>query len=92
MPPDSKETELGSSDQQASPLAGKNIGVVLVLCSHMAVSSYSYFPWCGYFRGPWVSFLTTDEFSVRVTKKLLQGLVSYELTAYLSVFDLLLTQ
>ena len=42
---DSKETELGSSDQEASPLAGKNTGVVLVPCSR-------YFRWCGYFRGP----------------------------------------
>ena len=32
MPPDSKETELGSSDQEASPSAGKNTGVVLVPC------------------------------------------------------------
>ena len=38
-----------------------------------------------------VSFATTDEFSVRVTK-LLQGLVSHELTLYLSVFKLFLTQ
>ena len=30
--PDSKETELGSSDQEASPSAGKNTGVVLVPC------------------------------------------------------------
>ena len=30
MPPDSKETELGSSNQEASPSAGKNTGVVLV--------------------------------------------------------------
>ena len=28
-PPDSKETELGSSDQEASPSAGKNTRVVL---------------------------------------------------------------
>ena len=34
-----------------------------------------------------MSFVTTDEFSVRVTK-LLQGLVSHELTAYLSIFNL----
>ena len=34
----------------------------------MEVSSYSYFWWCGYFRGPWVSFVTTDGFSVRVKK------------------------
>ena len=30
VPPDSKETELGSSDQEASLLAGKNTGIVLV--------------------------------------------------------------
>ena len=30
MPPDSKETELGSSDQEASPSAGKNTGIELV--------------------------------------------------------------
>ena len=32
MPPDSKETELGSSDQEASPSVGKNTGIVLVPC------------------------------------------------------------
>ena len=32
VPPDSKETKLGSSDQEASPLAGKNTGIVLVPC------------------------------------------------------------
>ena len=57
----------------------------------MELCPYSYFWWCKYFWGPWVSFGTTDVFSVRVTK-LLQGLVSYEITAYLSVFDLCLTQ
>ena len=35
---------------------------------HMEVSPYSYFWLCGYFWGPWVSFVMTDEFSVRVTK------------------------
>ena len=68
VPPDSKETELGSSDQEASASAGKNTGVVLVPCSRMEVHPYSYFRWCGYFWGPWVSFVMTDEFSVRVTK------------------------
>ena len=68
VPSDSKETELGSSDQEASPSAGKNIGVVLVPFSRMEVRPYSYFRWCGYFWGPWVSFVMTDEFSVRVTK------------------------
>ena len=47
--PDSKDTELGSSNQEASPSAGKNTGVVLVPCSPMEVRSYSYFRWCGYF-------------------------------------------
>ena len=47
--PDSKDTELGSSDQEASPSAGKNTGVVLVPCSRMEVRPYSYFGWCGYF-------------------------------------------
>ena len=46
---DIKETELGSSNQEASPSAGKNTGVVLVPCSHMEVHPYSYFQWCGYF-------------------------------------------
>ena len=32
MPPGIKETEFGSSDQRASPSAGKNTGVVLVPC------------------------------------------------------------
>ena len=46
---DSKETELGSIDQEASLLAGKNTGVVLVRCSRptvislTAISPYSYF-------------------------------------------------
>ena len=34
MPPDTKETELGISDQEASPSACKNTGVVLVPCLH----------------------------------------------------------
>ena len=47
--PDSKETEHGSSDQEASPSAGKNTGVVLVPCSRKEMRPYSYFRWCGYF-------------------------------------------
>ena len=47
--PDSKETELGSSDQEASPSAGKKkTGEVLVSCSRMELLPYSYFWWCGY--------------------------------------------
>ena len=48
---DSKETELGISDKEASASAGKNTGVVLVPCSRMEVRPYSYFRWCGYFWG-----------------------------------------
>ena len=36
-------------DQEASPSAFKNTGVVLVPCLHMEVRPYSYFRWCGYF-------------------------------------------
>ena len=32
VPPDSKETKLGSSNQEAFPSAGKNIRIVLVPC------------------------------------------------------------
>ena len=35
---------------------------------HMEVCPYSYFQWCWYFWGLQVSFVMTDEFSVRVTK------------------------
>ena len=56
------------SDQEASPSAGKNTGVLLVPCLRKEVRPYSYFRWCGYFSGPCVSFVTVDEFSVRVTK------------------------
>ena len=55
---DSKKTKLGRSDQEASPSETKNTRVVLVLCWRMEVHPYSYFWWCGYFWGPWVSFVT----------------------------------
>ena len=29
---------------------------------------YNHFWWCGYYQGPWVSFVATDEFSTRVLK------------------------
>ena len=47
--------------------------------------------WHGYFRGPWLSFATTDEFSVRMTK-ITSRIGSPELTAYFFVLDLFLTQ
>ena len=68
VPPDRKVSELGSSDHEVSPSAGKNTGVVLVPYSCMKMCLYSYSWWCEYFCGPWVSFVMTDDFSVRVTK------------------------
>ena len=49
---------------------------------------YSYFQWCGYFWGPWVSQLVWQMSSQCGSLKLLQGLVSNELTDYLSIFNL----
>ena len=68
FPADSKETGLGSSNQEAFPSAGKNAGVVIVSCSRMEVWPHSYFWWFGYFWGSWVSFVTADEFFMRVIK------------------------
>ena len=39
-PPDSKEAELGSSQQEASPSAGKNTRIILVPCSPMEERPY----------------------------------------------------
>ena len=64
--PDSKETELASSNQEALPSAGNNTRVVLMSCSHMEVHPFRYFWCCGYLWGPWVSSAMTDEFSLRV--------------------------
>ena len=43
VPSAGKETELGSSDQEASQSADENTGVVFVPCSHMEVCPYSHF-------------------------------------------------
>ena len=48
VPPDSKEIELGSNDQEASPSVGKNARVVLAPRFRIEVHLYSYFWWCGY--------------------------------------------
>ena len=91
MSPDRKETELGSSDQEASPSAGKNIGVILVPCCAwkcvlIAVS-------CGVnISGVPVYHLLQQMISLQGPQKLLQGLVSHALTVYHTVFNLFLTQ
>ena len=83
MSPDSKETKLGSSDQEPSPSAGKNTGVVLVL---VPCCAWKYVPtailWCGYFKGPWVSFVAIDEFSVRVKRIIGISKVDVELNVF----------
>ena len=46
--PNSKDIELGSGDQEASPSVGKSTRVALVPCSSMEVRPYGYFWSCGY--------------------------------------------
>ena len=69
--PDSKETERGSSDPEASPSAGKNTGVVLVPCSAWKC----------------VPTTISGGVDISEGQKLLQGLVPHGLTAYLSIFN-----
>ena len=59
--------------------------------SRVEVCLYSYIQLCGCFRSPLVSFVTIDEFSVG-SQNIRQGLVSHEVTVYLSDSDLFLTQ
>ena len=68
--PDSKKTELGSSDQEDCSLAGKKTGVVLVPCCAWKCvhTAYSYFWVRVFFIGPWMLFVMTDEFLVGFTK------------------------
>ena len=85
MSPDSKETELGSSDPEAFPSTCKNIGVVLChvrawKCIPTAISgdvNISEVPGCHLLR---------QVSSQGGSQKLLQGSVSHELIAYLSIF------
>ena len=39
--PDRKESEIGRNDQEASPSAGKNTGVIFVPCSRMEARPYN---------------------------------------------------
>ena len=91
LSPDRKKTKLGSSNQDPSPSAGKNTRIVLVSChawkcvptaisGGVDISKVS------------VCHLLWQMSSQCGSKKLLQGLVSHELKAYLSVYNLFLTQ
>ena len=82
MPADSKETELGSSDQGASPSAGKKSGqfwyhVHTWKCVPTAISGG-----VGISELPG-SHLLRQMSSHCESQRLLQGLVSHELPAYL---------
>ena len=83
MPSDSKETKLGSSGQKASPSAAKNTGVVLVPSSHMEVHPLQLLPILWIFRRS-LGVICYNRWVLNES----QGLVSHELTAYLSIFNL----
>ena len=91
VPHGNKETELGSSNQKASPSTDKKTGVVLVPCciwkcfptANSAGVDIPEVPGC---------HLLQHRSSQYGSQKLFEGLVSHERTAYPSVFDLFLTQ
>ena len=66
VPPDSKKIKLRSSDQEASPWAVKNTGVVLVPCSSWKCVPATILGDVDFSQGPWVPLFMADEFSVRV--------------------------
>ena len=75
VPPDSKETEFGSRDQKAFLSACKNTGIVLVPCCAWKCVSIAIF------SGE-ECYLLRQMTSWWESKKLIQSLESYELTAY----------
>ena len=91
VPPDSKKAELGNSDQKASPSVGKNTRIVLVLCRTRTHGPTAICVGVNIFEVPGCHLLQLMS-SQWESQKLPQGLVSHELTAYLSVFNLSLTQ
>ena len=68
VPPGSKEAKLGSSNQEASPSAVQNIGIVSVSCHSWKCVPTAISGGVDIFQSLLVSFVTTDEFSVRVRK------------------------
>ena len=90
VPPDSMEIVL-SSDRESSPSAGKNTGVVLVPCCAWKCVSTAISGGVDIFEVPRCPLLRQMN-SQWGSQKLLQGLVSHELTVYLSVFYVFLTQ
>ena len=68
------DIELGDVCQETSPSAGEKSEVFPTAMLHRELCPCSYFWRRGYFRGSWVSVVTSDELSVRVTI-LLKGFV-----------------
>ena len=91
VPRDSRETELGSSNQEANTSTHKNTGIVLVPCCTWKCVPTAIFGGVDISEVPGCH-LFWQMSSQWGSQKLLQGLVSHELTAYLSVFNLFLTQ
>ena len=91
VPPDSKETELGSSGQEASPSAGKNIRKVLVPCCAWKCVPTAISGGVDNSEVPGYHLLQQMG-SQWGSQKSLQVLVSHELRAYLHVFNMFLTQ
>ena len=89
--PDSKETKLGSSYQEGSPAAGRNTEIVLVPCRTWKCVPTAISAGVDISEVPEYHLLRQMS-SQWGSQKLLQGLVSHELTAYLSVSDLFLSQ
>ena len=65
--PDSREIKLGSSDQEASPSAGRNTGIVLVPCRAWKCVPAAISGGVDISEDPVCRFLRL-KFSVRVTK------------------------
>ena len=91
MPRDSRETELGSSNQEANTSTHKNTGIVLVPCC-----TWKFVP-TAISRGVDISKVPGCHFLQQLSSQygsqnLLQELVSHVFTDYLSNFDLFLTQ
>ena len=83
--PDGEESEVGSSNQEASPSASKNIWVSLVLFAHGSESLQLFQMVWIFLRSLGIICYNRQVLSEGY-KKLLQGLVSHEHTAYLSIF------
>ena len=82
MPPDSKETKLGSSNQEASPSEDNNTRIVLVPCHAWKSDPTAISSGVDISKVAGCHFLWQMSSQSR-SQKLLQGLVSHELTAYL---------